>query len=74
MSQKDKIKNLFTNSPYSWIPLYEIFKFAKQYNARIKELRESGMTILNKTKHVNGEVHSWFKYVPTDKSGQLQLL
>ena len=74
MSQKDKIKNLFTNSPCVWIPLYEIFKFAKQYNARIKELRDSGMTIRNKTCHVDGEVHSWFKYVPADKQGQLQLL
>jgi len=63
-NQRELIKNLFKDRPFQWIPLYEILPFAAQYNARIKELRGSGMYIQNKTQMVNGEKHSWFRFAP----------
>ena len=62
-SQTERIKELFTSHPNEWIPLYDIFIIAKQYNARIHELRREGMIIYNKTKEINGSKHSWYMYV-----------
>ena len=63
-TQKELIQSLFLARPNQWIPLPEIMQYAAQYNARIKELRESGMLIQNKTKIVNGKKHSWYLYSP----------
>jgi len=63
-NQKEMMKQLFTANPNEWIPLFDIMKFAAQYNARIKELRESGMFIKNKINIVDGIKHSWFMYSP----------
>jgi hypothetical protein len=63
-NQRELIKQLFKAQPEIWIPLPEIMRYAAQYNARIKELRESGMYIVNKTKNINGTKHSWFLYSP----------
>lgn len=73
MTQRLRMRRLFEDRPNQWIPLYDVFVIAKQYNARIKELREEGMEIVNKTKFVNGQKHSWFKYVETktEPSGQV---
>lgn len=64
-NQRQMIKNLFESKPNEWVPCYEISRIALQYNARIKELRESGMSIENKFKMVDGIKHSWFRYVPS---------
>lgn len=68
--QRENIKRLFESRPFQWIPCYEIAKLALQYNSRVLDLRRLGMTIQNKTKHVDGEVHSWFRFLPKDASGQ----
>lgn len=67
-NQRELIKQLFKAQPKIWIPLPEIMRYAAQYNARIKELRDSGMYIQNKTKTVNGEKHSWFLYSPSNQA------
>ena len=74
MTQRDRIKNLFLSRPNQEIPLTEILDMRiAQYGRVIGELRRPpySMTILNRTKYINGVNHSWFKYVPSDKSGQL---
>jgi len=68
MTQRDKIKLLFEQSPDRWIPLPEILNLhVAQYNARIKELRDSGMEIINKWQIVDGVKHSWFMWVKPKK-------
>jgi hypothetical protein len=66
-TQRKSIKDLFESQPNVWIPLYEIMEYAAQYNARILELRRSGMCIRNKrvvTKDENGQrqTKSWYMY------------
>ena len=68
--QRTNIRKLFERNPFIWIPMPDIMKMAAQYNTRILELRREGMNIINKKKWVDGEFHSWFKYLPTDKDGQ----
>jgi hypothetical protein len=70
-TQRNKIRDLFTARPNEWIPLFIIFPLAAQYNARILELRKSGMQIENKTKKVDGVKHSWYKYIPNNIQKEL---
>jgi len=63
-NQRELIRKIFKDKPNQWIPLYDIMPFAAQYNARIKELRDSGMFIQNKTKNMAGRKHSWFRFSP----------
>ena len=62
-SQRDRILRLFQDREDQWIPLWEILPLAAQYNARIKELRDAGHRIENRTEHRNGAVYSWFRLV-----------
>lgn len=63
-NQRDKILVLLKQYRNEWVPLYSILALGvAQYNARIYELRGEGHVIENKTAHVNGEVHSWFRIV-----------
>lgn len=64
MSQRTRMRALFESRQGEWIPLPEVKKGIAQYNARILELRAEGMYIQNKTKPVNGEKWSWFRYDP----------
>jgi hypothetical protein len=69
-SQRDRILRLLQSRTGQWVPLYEITPLAAQYNTRIKELRERGHTIDNHTRHVDGVVHSWFRWVrPKPQAG-----
>lgn len=61
-NQKANIRWLFESKPNQWIPLYEIMRFAAQYNARIHELRREGMKIECKIETVNGERHTWYRH------------
>ena len=75
MSQRDRIRNLFLSRPNQDIPLTEILDMRiSQYGSRVLELRREGMVIQNRTKHVDGVNHSWFKYIPAEGNGQLKLL
>lgn len=72
-TQQKKILSLLSSRPYEWVPLPAIIGLGiAQYNARIKELRDSGVRIENKTEWVDGTRHSWFRLVP-EKEEQLAL-
>ena len=62
-TQRDRIFQLLLEGEGRWIPLYEILPLAAQYNARIKELRDAGHMIQNRTEHRNGTIYSWFRLV-----------
>ena len=67
ISQCDKILRLLQSKHEVGLP--EILSFGiAQYNARIKELREAGHDIRNRTKRVDGVKHSWYHLV--DKTEQ----
>ena len=66
MTQHERIMNVLT--PNEWIPLPKILATGvAQYNARIKELREQGKCIENKTEWIDGVRHSWFRRVVKEK-------
>jgi hypothetical protein len=48
-----------------WVPSPQIAALAQQYNARIFELRRSGLAIENRTQtdDATGERRSWFRLV-----------
>jgi len=73
--QRESIKRLFESRPGQPIPVYELAQIALQYNARVYELKHSGMNIKNEKKLVNGQWHTWFTYYPAptkvEASGQL---
>ena len=67
MSQKERIKQLFTGRPNVWIPLPEILDMRPriaQYGPRIVALRREGMNIQNKVLLMSGGKCSWYKYIP----------
>jgi hypothetical protein len=67
ITQCDKILRLLQSKQEVGLP--EILGFGiAQYNARIKELREAGHDIRNRTKLVDGVKHSWYRLV--DKTEQ----
>ena len=59
-TQRERILNLLISSKGQWIPLPEIAALAKQYNARLLELRRLGFRIKNRIREENGERLSWF--------------
>jgi len=67
--QKDRLRKFFKERPNTWIPLPEILKLLiAQYNARIFDLRGEGMKIENKTEIVDGQRHSYYRYVKYESS------
>jgi len=67
MSQSSRIRELFTDHPLRWIPLYEIMDMKPRianYTMRISELRKTGMEIRNKSVVIDEVVHSAYMYVP----------
>lgn len=62
-SQRAKILNLLLEAQSDWVPLPEIMACAAQYNSRIFELRRLGHVIQNRTQHIDGMRHSWFRLV-----------
>ncbi len=63
-TQRNRILYLLESRAGQWVPLYEITALAAQYNTRIKELRDAGHRIQNRTERRNGMVCSWFRLVP----------
>jgi len=75
MTQRQRLKTMFESCANQWIPLYRILDMhIAQYGARVKELRDSGMTIENRTEWVNGVQHSWFRYVKQEVEANGQLV
>ena len=46
-----------------WIPAYTLAHIALQYCARIKELRDAGCVIENRTERVGRQIHGSFRLV-----------
>ncbi len=69
VTQREKIKTLFTDRPRMWIPLSEIISLGiAMYPPRIKELRDiEHMDIRNKIEPVNGMKRSFYMYIPQEK-------
>lgn len=67
-SQCKRILALLESYKGGWCPLPKILKLQiSQYGTRILEMRRTGTIIENKTEWINGEKHSWFRYVPKIK-------
>lgn len=63
-TQRARILRVMVEARGAWIPLPRILELGiAQYGARILELRRVGFVIENKTEHVNGARHSWFRLV-----------
>lgn len=63
--QKDRLLSFFKERPNVWIALPEILTLGiAQYNARIYDLRNEGITIENRWEIIEGVKHSWFRYIP----------
>lgn len=65
VTQRAEILQLLISERGGWISLPRIAHHAKQYNARLFELRRLGFPIENKTKTVDGVRHSWFRLQPS---------
>jgi hypothetical protein len=60
---KAKLLDLFERHPGEEIALNVILRLGvAQYNARIKQLRDEGHRITNRTEWKEGRKFSWFKY------------
>jgi hypothetical protein len=64
-TQRQKLLDLLESKKGEEVSLLEIMALGiAQYNARIYDLRRLGHNIMNRTKEVNGEKHSWFCLIP----------
>jgi len=59
-TQRQKIFDLLKSRAGTWVPCFEVASLALQYSARLKEIRDSGTIVHNRTEWVNGTRHSWF--------------
>ncbi len=75
-TQRSRIMELLRSRQGQWVSLPEILDLhIGQYNARILELRRSGIEIENKTERGDdGCVRSWYRIPIPKKKGQLELL
>lgn len=71
LSQREKLRLFFIERVGEWVPLYQIMEIGKaQYNARIFELRRSGMIIEHRHEMVDGVCHSYYRFVKEMKELQ----
>ena len=63
-SQGNRILDLLKTRSPAWVPAFEVAALALQYNTRLKELRETGHSIENKTERCHGIIRSWFRLAP----------
>ena len=61
--QKAAVLGLLLRHRGEWVPAYRLAALALQYSARIKELRDAGYVIENRTERVGRQVHSAFRLV-----------
>ena len=62
-TQKAEILDLLLKNRGRWIPAYSLSDVALQYGARVKELRDAGYEIENKTERQGRQVHGSFRLV-----------
>ena len=61
--QKAAIPGILLKNRGNWVPSYKLAGFALQYSSRLKELRNAGYVIENRTTRVAGKVHGAFRLV-----------
>ena len=61
--QKQAILDVLVAHKGRWVPAYVLAAIALQYSARIKELRDAGYVIENRTRRVGRKVHGSFRLV-----------
>lgn len=63
-SKKELVREVFKANPGRWISSVYLATRARsfRYGARIAELRQEGMEIVTKIEHVDGDVHSSYKF------------
>jgi hypothetical protein len=44
-----------------WVPAIELSRLSIQYSARIHEIRKLGFAVENRTEHVAGKVHGFYR-------------
>lgn len=59
--QKAAVLELLLSHREQWVPAYKLAGLALQYNARVKELRDAGYVIQNRTARVGKQVHGSFR-------------
>lgn len=61
-TQRELILSMFQRANRAEVPLTAILQLKiSQFGARIFELRREGYVIKNRTEHINGAVHSWYR-------------
>ena len=70
--QKAAILDLLLNHRGDWVPVFRLAALALQYIARIKELRDAGYVIDNRTSRHGQQVHGSFRLVSCpDETGDM---
>jgi helix-turn-helix protein len=60
--QRELLLTMFQRAKGAEVPLTAILQLRiSQFGARIFELRREGYVIKNRTEHINGAVHSWYR-------------
>jgi hypothetical protein len=74
--QKAEILKLLRKHRGEWVPVYRLAALSLQYNARLYEIRASGVVVESKTERIDGRVHGSFRLVsePGDEPEQLELV
>ena len=61
--QKAAILDLLLKNKGRWVPAYSLSAVALQYSARVKELRDAGYKVENKTERHGRQVYGSFRLV-----------
>jgi hypothetical protein len=64
-TQRDRILALLLNAQGEEVPLPQILELKiSQFGARIKEIREAGHIVRNRTERRDGRIFSWYRLEP----------
>ncbi len=61
--QRGRILSLLLRHKGEWVETFRLAQIALQYCSRLKECRDRGYVIENKTARIDGQVHGWFRLV-----------
>jgi hypothetical protein len=60
-NQRQRILDLLLAAHGEEVPSVALSRISLQYGARVKELRELGLRIVNRTERRSGQVHGYFR-------------
>ena len=61
--QRERMLELLLDKKGREVPAYALAAIGLQYCSRLKEIRDLGYTVENRTERVNGQVHGYYKLV-----------